>query len=496
MNAPLPRIMTDSLTITLSDGTRLVAPRGVGNLTTYVLLEQEDWFEDEIGFVRRVLQPGELAVDVGASYGVYTMAMGAAVGPSGRVWSFEPTPDVFGLLEQSVSLNEFAHVHPERLAVSDRVGEGRFSTGERSEFNRLSVVPGSVGVPVPIETLDSLSHRHGFRNPDFVKIDVEGHAEQVLRGAEQFLRDASPLVMFEVKLESGELELNLARRFEAAGYRIYRLLAAQGVLVPFDFEAKVDAYLLNLFAAKPDRAAALAARGLLVEGASGHSARLEDFVQWASEMPYSHAALSGWPRSPGWLGRKGRKALFAALAAFASARHPSTSPSARVALLVEARREADIAAEADANPARLMTLARLQLETGDRIGAVRTLQRLAAMLENHDLPAPVEPFLPPHPRYDRVAWDGQDPVWVTCAIVESLTRLEYFSSFYGRGRSLPQLDRIATATYVPPEIERRRQLVRLRDHLQSWPEVNPALATDSELHRNAAIWTASPALLP
>jgi FkbM family methyltransferase len=496
MNAPLPRTMTDSLTLTLADGTRLLVPRGVANLTTYVLLEQEDWFEDEIRFVRRVLQPGEKAVDVGASYGVYSVAMGAAVGPCGGIWSYEPTPDVFGLLEQSALANGFTHVHPERVAVADRVGEGHFAAGERSEFNRLSDTPGKGTVPVPVETLDSLSERHGFADADFVKIDVEGHAQQVLRGAEQFLRGGSPLVMFDIKLASGELELDLARRFEAMGYRIYRLVSAQGVLVPFDFDSKVDAYLLNLFAAKADRAESLAARGLLVEGGSGASAPAQDFAAWAGEMPYARAALAGWPRSAGWFGNRGRKASFAALAAFARAQGASASPSARFALLAEARRHAGNAADASATPARLMTLARLQFETADRIGAVRTLQRLASMLENDDLPAPAEPFLPPHPRYDRVAWDGRDPVWVTCAIVEALTRLEYHSSFYGRARSLPQLDRIAAASYVPPDIERRRQLVRLVDKLQSWPEVKSVLAAASGLHRNAAVWTASPPLLP
>lgn len=496
MNAPLPRTITGSLTLTLADGTRLLVPRGVGNLTTYVLLEQEDWFEEEIRFVRQALQPGDLAVDVGASFGAYTMAMGAAVGPSGGVWSFEPTPEVFDLLERSVAANGFGHVHPLRVAVAECGGEGYLAAGEQSEFNRLCDTPGRGAEPVALDSLDALSARLGFGDAAFVKIAVEGHAMQVLRGAGQFLRGASPLVMFEIKRASGELEIDLARQFEAMGYRIYRLLPVQGVLAPFDFASRVDAYLLNLFAAKPDRAEALAGRGLLVEGGAQAPAPPRDFAAWAEAMPCAREALAGWPRSAGWFGSRGRKALFAALAAFARARGHDASPAARFALLAVACHHAAVAAGESETPARLMTLARLQYETGDRIGAVRTLQKLAALLESDDLPAPSEPFLPPHPRQDAVAWDGRDPLWLTCAIVEALTRLEYHSSFYGRTRSLPQLDRIAASPYAPPEIERRRQLVRLLERLQSWPEIKPALAAASGLHRNPAVWTASPPLLP
>jgi hypothetical protein len=40
-----------------------------------VLIEQEDWFEKEICFVRRLLQPGMRAADIGANYGTCTLAM-------------------------------------------------------------------------------------------------------------------------------------------------------------------------------------------------------------------------------------------------------------------------------------------------------------------------------------------------------------------------------------------------------------------------------------
>lgn len=86
-------------------GARMSVPEDLDNLTTYILLEQEDWFEDEIRFVRRWLSPGMHAVDIGASLGVYTATMAQAVGRDGRIWAFEPTPQSADLLQRTLSLS-------------------------------------------------------------------------------------------------------------------------------------------------------------------------------------------------------------------------------------------------------------------------------------------------------------------------------------------------------------------------------------------------------
>ena len=48
--------------IRIAGDVSICVPDTIDLLTPYVLLEQEDWFEDEMGFVRRLLQPGAKAV--------------------------------------------------------------------------------------------------------------------------------------------------------------------------------------------------------------------------------------------------------------------------------------------------------------------------------------------------------------------------------------------------------------------------------------------------
>ena len=57
------------------------------SITSYVLLKQETWFENELPFLMQYLQPGMTAIDVGANAGVYSLPMARAVGPTGRVFA-------------------------------------------------------------------------------------------------------------------------------------------------------------------------------------------------------------------------------------------------------------------------------------------------------------------------------------------------------------------------------------------------------------------------
>ena len=88
--------MTETLFVETRGGFQVCVPRSIASMTTYALLEQEDWFEDEIRFVRRLLGPGMNAIDIGANYGVYSLTIARSVGPSGRVWSPGPPPGPAG----------------------------------------------------------------------------------------------------------------------------------------------------------------------------------------------------------------------------------------------------------------------------------------------------------------------------------------------------------------------------------------------------------------
>ena len=63
----------DDMLLRMADGTRIVVPPSLDAITTYVILEQEKWFEKEATFVASWLQPGMTVIDIGANLGVYSL---------------------------------------------------------------------------------------------------------------------------------------------------------------------------------------------------------------------------------------------------------------------------------------------------------------------------------------------------------------------------------------------------------------------------------------
>lgn len=96
---------TDAIIVELVDGTKVVVPDSLELITSYVLQEQGDWFEDEIKFLRELVDPGDVVVDIGANYGVYALSLARKVGASGQVWAFEPALETAMLLRESASAN-------------------------------------------------------------------------------------------------------------------------------------------------------------------------------------------------------------------------------------------------------------------------------------------------------------------------------------------------------------------------------------------------------
>jgi hypothetical protein len=63
-------------------------------------------FDPVMGLLlKRLVKPGQVAVDVGAHYGYLTIDLINAVGKEGKVFAIEPSPELLTLVEKSVGLN-------------------------------------------------------------------------------------------------------------------------------------------------------------------------------------------------------------------------------------------------------------------------------------------------------------------------------------------------------------------------------------------------------
>lgn len=466
------------LSLRMADGTHIVVPPSLDAITTYVILEQEKWFEKEPAFLSRWLKPGMTALDIGANLGVYSLPMARLVGPEGQVFAYEPASEPRRLLALSKAKNGAANLHLIDAALSDSAREGRLVLGTSSELNSLD--GDGPTEAIRITSLDNELSSRNWSSIDFVKIDAEGEEERILLGATAFFSKHSPLVMFEVKAGPKQND-NLPAAFAKLGFGVYRLLDGAPLLVPVQTGEPLDAFELNLFSAKPDRAAALAHDGLLIETIPhweiDDAARSKALALFEAQ-PFASifAALSG--------GSVADDAVYRdSLACYALWRSQDLTWPVRYAALKHAYSTLEPLCRKQASLPRLSTLARIASDLGYRSVAVGALQLVADVLKGGKGRI-AEPFWPACPRFDHVA-PGTDPVgWFVAAALEQLELSASHSSWFAASRI--DLDWLARHPLACIEIERRRILQRARANRQI--DVPSRLLSAAADHANAETW--------
>lgn len=159
---------------------------------------ERDEIEDLFLFlapIRDRIEAG-VALDVGANVGNHAVAFAERFG---RVMAFEPNPAVHELLV--INTRALGNVETFPLGLGDAEGTERLEEGVgnlgESRVLAAGEAPGAgAGVEVRIARMDDvLADRDG--DVVLVKIDVEGHEEQVLKGGVETLRRHAPVVVFE-----------------------------------------------------------------------------------------------------------------------------------------------------------------------------------------------------------------------------------------------------------------------------------------------------------
>jgi FkbM family methyltransferase len=162
-------------------------------------------------FAARLLQSGDVFVDVGAFDGLITIIGAQAVGPTGRIYAFEPTPASCAALRALVQSSKLDHVHVEASAVGAQTGTASFyiPTNPSRAFNAtLSMQTHIESVPhvCTVQTLDAFLARQAGPAPALIKIDVEGAELDVLHGAANLLGSSRPpMVIFEASAQNASL---------------------------------------------------------------------------------------------------------------------------------------------------------------------------------------------------------------------------------------------------------------------------------------------------
>lgn len=153
-----------------------------------------EWADGEIVLFSNILKPGDNVVEAGANIGTHTLPLARLVGPGGKVWALEPQQLVYQILCANLALNEIENVEPLHAAAGTVSGNTlipRVGYGTNINFGAISTGAGTDQVPVL--TIDSFALKHC----KLIKVDVEGHEIEVLKGAAQTIARLRPCMFVE-----------------------------------------------------------------------------------------------------------------------------------------------------------------------------------------------------------------------------------------------------------------------------------------------------------
>lgn len=166
--------------------------------------------KEESDRLQKLIKPGATCIDVGANIGYYSTMLAELVGKKGWVFAYEPHPTNVDLLIRNKWKNDQANLYVRNVACSSIEGwlylmlspiSSGMHTLQKSMLNRETYRT-TERLEVRTVTLDQeRSFQYKFHGRmgmvDFMKVDVEGHEIDVLKGAEQLLNYCEPILMVE-----------------------------------------------------------------------------------------------------------------------------------------------------------------------------------------------------------------------------------------------------------------------------------------------------------
>jgi len=181
--------------------------------------EQQRELQTFVGHCR----PGMRFMDVGAHWGVFTLAALHYGGTEARCLDIEASNAAAAVLSDNLALNGVSQqVTRVSAACGDRPGRLAMLTTGAGGADYF-VVPDSERpdcIQVQQVTIDQMSRVHDFL-PTHLKVDVEGYEQEVLTGATQVLRELRPLLFL-------ELHGDFIRRRGGDPERVIQLLTDSG----------------------------------------------------------------------------------------------------------------------------------------------------------------------------------------------------------------------------------------------------------------------------
>jgi FkbM family methyltransferase len=177
-------------------GERIISPR------SWIHFLDDNWENESLNHLVQNIEQGDVFVDVGACFGLYTVIASKLVKRDGFVYAFEPDPYMFRLLKANIEMLRLENIIACNFALgeSNRVSKFYVTNGGMSSLQPMTGLRSVINTSV--KTLD---HFH-IKKIDWMKIDTEGTEHLVLEGAKETLERCKPKLLIEFLPQFGNTD--------------------------------------------------------------------------------------------------------------------------------------------------------------------------------------------------------------------------------------------------------------------------------------------------
>ena len=193
-------------------------------------------YEEELLILDKLVDKNLESVDVGVYRGVYTYKLSKI---SKHVHSFEPNPLLFSYLNKNLkklakNITLYENALSDVSSTVDLKVPKRFNTFNKKNYEEMYKLGAAtihkknllsnddlVSLKVRTKKMDDIL---GNNNIGFIKIDVEGHEENVLMGATEIIKKNRPILLVEIEQKHTRKNVEETINFiNSLGYKSYFL---------------------------------------------------------------------------------------------------------------------------------------------------------------------------------------------------------------------------------------------------------------------------------
>ncbi len=145
--------------------------------------------------ISTIIKDDDIIIDIGANIGYYAL-LESRLAPNGFVYAIEPVRENFDFLKKNVDLNSCTNMKLFNCGLSNKRGTDVIFVSESKNSSSLleGWHEGAVKEEnVLLTTLDSFADEHIKHCPTLVRMDVEGHEHQIVKGASRVLKQCRAL---------------------------------------------------------------------------------------------------------------------------------------------------------------------------------------------------------------------------------------------------------------------------------------------------------------